>query len=508
MAARLEGIQQASVGADCTPQPMIDRASALPTVPRRAAWVGNYVVFLVVADGVACATGALIAQFLRFGTVDGGAAYRATEAVPLLAILVSLAVVWVLALALGGVYDPRRLGLGSDEYRRIFDSSVRLLACVAIGALILKIDLARGFVALALPLATVLSVVAHYTARQWLHMRRSAGACSQRVVVVGHEHQVAELIRHFDRAKYAGFNVVCTVIPGAQGDAFHVDGIPFPIVDGIERLLEVLESFRAETVAIADQDILRNGALRRLGWSLEGRGVDLLVVPSVTDVAGPRIAVRPVAGLPLLHVEEPELRGVSRVLKEGSERVAAGLLLAILAPLLALVAVLVKATSPGPALFRQVRIGRDGRPFTLCKFRTMRAAAEAERAHLSVQNELDGVLFKIREDPRRTGFGRVLRRWSLDELPQLWNVMRGQMSLVGPRPPLPGEVELYSDEVRRRLLVKPGLTGLWQVSGRADLPWQEAVRLDLYYVENWSLSLDLVILCKTITAVIRGRGAY
>ncbi|MGI8686592.1 MAG: exopolysaccharide biosynthesis polyprenyl glycosylphosphotransferase, partial [Acidimicrobiales bacterium] len=244
------------------------------------------------------------------------------------------------------------------------------------------------------------------------------------------------------------------------------------------------------------------------GWDLEGTGVDLLVVPSLVDVAGPRISVRPVAGLPLLHVEEPELGGGARLVKHLVERVAAAVLLVLLLPLLVAVGLAVRCTSRGPALFAQQRVGKHGRRFTLYKFRTMRRSAEAELVDLADANEHDGPLFKIRDDPRRTRLGRALRRVSIDEVPQLWNVVVGQMSIVGPRPPLPCEVEGYSDEARRRLLVKPGLTGLWQVSGRADLPWAEAVRLDLYYVENWSPALDLVILAKTLTAVVRGRGAY
>lgn len=212
--------------------------------------------------------------------------------------------------------------------------------------------------------------------------------------------------------------------------------------------------------------------------------------------------------MPLLHVEEPELSGAARLAKDCVERLLAGVLLLAMSPFLLLVGMAVRLTSSGPALFRQTRVSQGGRPFTIFKFRTMVAGAEAEQQSLDEHNEHDGLLFKMRNDPRRTPVGRLLRRFSLDELPQLWNVVRGDMSIVGPRPPLPCEVALYSDELHRRLLVKPGLTGLWQVSGRANLAWDEAVHLDLYYMENWSPALDLVILCKTVTAVVRGRGAY
>ena len=229
---------------------------------------------------------------------------------------------------------------------------------------------------------------------------------------------------------------------------------------------------------------------------------------TLIDVAGDRTTIRPVDGLPMLHVEHPHLRGGARVVKDLVDRAAAAMLLALLSPLLATIALWIWRDSPGPVLFRQVRVGRDGREFVMYKFRSMYLDAEARLAELRHLNEHDGVLFKIQNDPRVTPVGRWLRRFSMDELPQLFNVLRGHMSLVGPRPPLPQEVAAYPDDLRRRLAVKPGMTGLWQVSGRSDLPWEEAVRLDLRYVENWSLTLDLVILLRTMTAVLRSSGAY
>jgi len=275
-----------------------------------------------------------------------------------------------------------------------------------------------------------------------------------------------------------------------------------------DQVLDVVLTRSIEVVLIADDETIANGTLRRLAWRLEGMGVALMVTPEVTDVAGPRVSVRPVAGLPLVHVEEPELTGFRRLVKESFDRTLAGALLILLLPVLALMGIAVRLTSRGPALFKQVRVGLNGRHFTIWKLRTMSVGAEALRPGLLHLNEGSGVLFKIRDDPRVTPLGRWLRRWSLDELPQLWNVVRGDMSLVGPRPPLPCEVESYSDRIRRRLLVKPGLTGLWQVSGRSGLSWEEAVRLDLYYVENWSPSMDATILLRTVAAILRRRGAY
>jgi exopolysaccharide biosynthesis polyprenyl glycosylphosphotransferase len=249
-------------------------------------------------------------------------------------------------------------------------------------------------------------------------------------------------------------------------------------------------------------------ALRRLAWGIESRRADLFVAPALMDVAGPRVSVRPVAGMPLLHVEHPDINGVRQLVKSGFDKLVAAVALVVLAVPMLAISIVVRATSPGPALFRQTRIGRGGREFQVLKFRTMVADAERLKQVLLDNNESDGVLFKIRNDPRITRVGALLRRYSLDELPQLLNVLRGEMSLVGPRPPLPAEVEKYGADVRRRLVVKPGMTGLWQVSGRSDLSWEESVRLDLRYVENWSLMLDLQVLWKTWSAVTRGEGAY
>jgi exopolysaccharide biosynthesis polyprenyl glycosylphosphotransferase len=249
-------------------------------------------------------------------------------------------------------------------------------------------------------------------------------------------------------------------------------------------------------------------ALRRLGWELEDTQAELLLAPAVTEIVGPRVRIRPVSGLPLLHMERPELRGVRRLTKEAFDRISATVGILLLAPILVSIALAVKASSRGPMLFRQERVGRGGRTFTMLKFRSMVVEADSMVDRLAAHSDGNGVLFKKRTDPRVTRVGRVLRRYSLDELPQLFNVLRGDMSLVGPRPPLQREVEQYGRDMHRRFLVKPGLTGLWQVSGRSDLSWDDSVRVDVRYVENWSLTFDFMILWKTVGAVVRGSGAY
>jgi exopolysaccharide biosynthesis polyprenyl glycosylphosphotransferase len=270
----------------------------------------------------------------------------------------------------------------------------------------------------------------------------------------------------------------------------------------------VVERFNADTVAVLACPEMDGTRLRELAWDLEKTGTEMCVASALLDVAGPRTTIRPVAGLPLLHVDHAELTGAKQVVKGVFDRISAALALVVLAPLFTVIALAIKITDGGPVFFRQTRIGKDGEPFTLWKFRTMVVDAEARKADLQRVNDGHGVLFKMRRDPRITRAGGWLRRCSLDELPQLLNVLAGTMSLVGPRPALPAEVAEYGDHMRRRLVVKPGITGLWQVSGRSDLSWDEAERLDVRYVENWSLALDLQVLWKTLSAVTRGSGAY
>jgi exopolysaccharide biosynthesis polyprenyl glycosylphosphotransferase len=413
---------------------------------------------------------------------------------------------WIAVLALSRCYEARFVGNGSEEYKRIGNASVRVVAVVALVSYGFKLEVARGFLGITLPLGLLLLLLERYAARMLLYRARRAGRCSHRVLVVGATSHVEELVRQLRREPMAGLRVVGACLSGGRG-ALDV-GEPVPVVGTLSSVVQAMAAVQADTVAVAASPGINAEALRRLSYELEGTGVDLLVAPALTNVTGTRISIRPVAGLPLLHVDEPELAGGRRLLKGAFDIAIALVLLVLLTPLLLVLSLLIRATSRGPVLFRQTRVGRDGRPFSLWKFRSMYADAEARLAELTHLNESDGLLFKLRNDPRVTPVGRFLRKYSLDELPQLVNVVRGQMSLVGPRPPLPSEVEKYEGHTHRRLLVKPGITGLWQVSGRSNLSWEDTVRLDLHYVENWSLGLDLTVLAKTLVTVVRGSGAY
>ncbi len=432
--------------------------------------------------------------------VDNGAG-----AVPYPVLTVLLGVLWLLCLAVRGSYAPKRLGAGAAEFKAVASGSVTAAAAVAIASYLLRAEVSRAFFAVVFLVGPGLLLLGRYAARQALHERRRRGRASYRTLVVGGLAEVTELVAVLRRESWSGHEVVGVCLP-APYDETTVDGIP--VVGSPHGLRDAVLRQGADSVIVAAGAGTVGQDFRRLTWQLDGTGVDLAVAPSIHDVAGPRIHLRPIAGLPLLHLELPEFTGPQRTAKRLLDTVAAGVLLVVLAPVLAGIALLVRLGSPGPALFRQVRVGQDGAEFWCLKFRTMVVDAEERLDDLRPHDDGNGLLFKVRDDPRVTWVGRPLRRFSLDELPQLVNVLRGEMSLVGPRPPLPEEVASYSDDLRRRLRVRPGLTGLWQVSGRSDLSLEESTRLDLYYVDNWSLMHDVEIVWKTMRAVLEGRGAY
>nr|WP_306661477.1 sugar transferase [Mangrovihabitans endophyticus] len=464
---------------------------------RRQRWERRYVRNLLVADLTAGVAAGAATFAVRFGTQV--TAYN--RGYLLLSALLPL--VMLLALVGSRAYERRYLFVGTDEYERVIRGGIGLIAGAAVLSYALGLDLARSYVLAALPATVASALVLRFALRKRLHLSRARGECLRRVLVVGHEMSVVSITRQLRRERYHGLEVVGACLPE------HHDGaIDLPVYGTFDDVATAVDAADVDTVVVLGCPELDGEQLRRLAWRLERDEVDLVVASALVDVAGARTTIRPFDGLPMLHVEHPRLHGGARLVKDAVDRFGALLLVLLFGPVLLGVALCVRLTSRGPVLFRQVRVGRDGREFRIFKFRSMYVDAEARLAELKHLNEHDGVLFKMRDDPRVTTVGRWLRRFSLDELPQLLNVVAGQMSLVGPRPPLPSEVAAYAGDVGRRLAVKPGMTGLWQVSGRSDLPWEEAVRLDLRYVENWSLSLDLVILMRTMSAVVRSSGAY
>ena len=412
---------------------------------------------------------------------------------------------WLIAVRIVGGYEMRFLGTGSDEFRRVLNAGAALTSALILVSYSANTELSRGYLAISMPAVVTLDMLARFRLRKRLHNVRNNGRCMSTVVAVGHEPAVEQLIQEFRREPYHGLEVVAACLPG-KSTATEVAGVP--VVGDFSATADVVRNIGAATVAVLSCPEIDGIELRTLAWELEKTGTDLYVAPALLDVAGPRTTIRPTAGLTLLHVDHPQLSGPRQVVKDLFDRCAAAVALIMLSPLMLALALAIWLTDKGPAFFIQRRVGKDGQVFRIFKFRTMVVDAEKRLAELHASNDFDGVLFKMRRDPRVTPVGARLRKWSLDELPQLFNVLLGEMSLVGPRPPLPDEVALYADHVRRRLVVKPGLTGLWQVGGRSDLTWEESVRLDLRYVENWSLALDLQILWKTVFVLIRGRGAY
>lgn len=418
-----------------------------------------------------------------------------------------LLIPWLAYLAIRGAYSPRLFGVGPEEFQIVSMSSVLAAGTVGLTCYLTNDNLSREYLVLAYSLGWPLLLIERYAVRAHVHRLRQHGRFLHRVIAVGGPNAVRELVNILKRERYVGYEVVGACVPDHTPAA--VEEVPVPILGTARDSKTACDTVGADTVIVTDGSFSSSEDLRRVAWQLEGSPIDLIILPSLADVAGPRIRMRPVAGLPLMHVEAPQADAAGRWKKRLFDLVGAGLALLLLTPLMFAVACLIKLEDHGPILFRQPRVGRGGAVLFEClKFRSMCIDAESRLAEVKHLNESDGVLFKLRADPRCTQIGRILRRYSLDELPQLVNVMRGHMSLVGPRPPLPGEVEIYGDDVRRRLLVRPGLTGLWQVSGRSELSWRESVRLDLYYVDNWSMVGDLIILAKTWRAVLTSTGAY
>ncbi|BCW11834.1 polyprenyl glycosylphosphotransferase [Arthrobacter sp. NtRootA4] len=424
---------------------------------------------------------------------------------------IALAVAWWLMLGAWNSRQSRILGAGPDEYKRVAAASLWLFGLVAIFSYVLRIETARGYVGIALPVGLAGLLLARWLLRQHLNVARQKGKSMSRLLLLGGPSAISHLAASLHSAKHAGYLPVAAYTPGALDSPRVEPESGLPILGCAPDTISVLAAIDecgADAVAVSAGVQLHPQTIRHLGWELAARNVGLIMAPALTDIAGPRIHTQQVAGLPLIHVTTPTLEGGQRVAKRLFDIFVAALAILLAMPLMLALAILVKVDSKGPVLFKQDRVGMEGRPFQMLKFRSMVIDAEARLAELQDRNEGEGLLFKIKNDPRITRVGGVLRKFSLDELPQLFNILRGSMSLVGPRPPLPSEVEAYEHDVRRRLLVKPGLTGLWQVSGRSNLSWQDSVRLDLYYVENWSLAGDLVIILRTVRAVFRSTGAY
>ncbi len=484
--------------------------------PAGISWERRYGRRLAVTDVVVVVWAVIRAQLARFG-VDGTdvvvgrseAAHSIAASLSYTMLSLFLIVVWMLTLFLYGTRDPRTVGVGSTEYKRIFDATLRLFGVIAIIAFLFKLDVARSYVLLAFPIGTIVLIGSRWLWRQWLISKRTQRLYSSRVVLIGSLESVVVIARDLMRFPGAGYLVVAAISPG-DGRLERLPGTTIPLGNDLDGAISIMDAVAADTLVVTSSDQLPPSKIRELSWSLEPGRHHLVVAPSLTDVGGPRIHMRPVVGLPLMHVETPRYKGFKRFSKRAFDVVSSAIFIVLLSPLFAAVAMTIRLSSPGPVFFLQERVGYKGERFRMIKFRSMVIDAEEQLAALAVLRREEGnaVMFKMRDDPRVTPIGRFIRRYSIDELPQLFNVFAGSMSIVGPRPPLEREVAVYENHVHRRFLVKPGVTGLWQVSGRSNLSWEDSVRLDLYYVENWSITGDLMILWRTARAVLGRDGAY
>lgn len=484
---------------------------AAPTRPAPG-WEAVYARRLAVTDFLLISWAVIGSQIVWFGSFDSTlnvSKYRGGFALSYTFVSLVFIVVWAVVLALFATRDSRVVGTGSTEYRRVVDATFKLFGLVAILAFLFKLDLARGFIITALPIGLLALLASRWMWRQWLSMQRTNGRFVSRALLVGSHASVVAIARDLARQPLAGYLVVGACVPG-DTVAIFLPGGTIPVSSNLDNLQNAMRLTNADTVIVTSSDELPPDRIRELSWSLEPGHQHLVLAPSLTDIGGPRIHTRPVAGLPLIHVETPRYEGAKLFYKRAFDFFASGLLILVLSPLLVALAMTVRLSTPGPLLFRQERVGLNGNRFDMLKFRSMVVDAEDRLAALQNQHRDEGnaVMFKMRDDPRITPIGRILRRYSLDELPQLFNVFAGSMSLVGPRPPLDREVAIYENHVHRRFLVKPGITGLWQVSGRSSLSWEDTVRYDLYYVENWSITGDIVILWRTAKAVLARDGAF
>lgn len=467
---------------------------------------------LVVGDGlaavVAASTGVLL---LRAAAGDW------TVLSPLVVALLVVSVpLWSAMLVLARAYETRYLYAGSGEINRVGIAAAMTGLPVLLGSWLVLPPRYAWVVVVTGLLGLGLTLAGRWVARMRAQRQNRAGTVRVRAITVGQRPDVDRLAHRLAQNTYHGWAVVDEVLvdgrwAASQEEAQAEGRGAHAAADGrvdVAAIVAAARSNQADVVMLAPSGSHHLGSVTGLQRELQAEGIELALTPPMVEAVGPRVSVESLCGLPVVRVRSPELNGPRRWLKSLADRSAALLGLVVLAPLLLLVALVVRLTSRGPALFTQERVGRGGTRFRMVKFRSMYVDAEERLTELRAQNEGAGPLFKLSEDPRITRVGRWLRRSSMDELPQLLNVLVGQMSLVGPRPALVSEVMQYDPDTRRRLLVAPGITGLWQVHGRSDLPWEESKRLDLRYVENWSLGFDLSILVRTVDVVLRRKGAY
>ncbi len=460
-------------------------------------WRAKLHVFQLATDAIAISA-AVAVTFLALFRLDQTAG---DSGVLYLALAPVVAAAWVVALEWNDSRTHRVAGTGLEEYRRVIAASVGVFGLLAITSYVFQVSLSRALFVTTLPLGLLFLLGGRLIVRQFLNRLRAQGRAMTSTLVIGSAENVNPFLTDLRRRSEAGYLAtgVCQIghgrIEGTGLEPCYLDQVPALAESGAYGAVIIIDGLRREEI-------------RDLAWRLENSPVELLFQPRLVDVAGPRMSIHESQGLSLVHVDLPTFTGYKVLVKRIFDIIFATLALIGLSPILAVIALLIKLDDGGPVIFRQERVGRFGKPFTIHKFRTMVVDAESKIDALIAAQGGRALLFKMDDDPRITRVGRILRKYSLDELPQFWSVLRGGMSIVGPRPQVAREVAEYTDAHHRRLLIKPGITGLWQVSGRSDLSLDESIRLDLRYVENWSLAGDLTLIIKTVRVMLRPDGAY
>lgn len=480
--------------------------AARASARRRLSWYARYDLMLAASDAVMITLAVVAVSVWRFGENLWLPVAGSHLDYPLVSVVIAF--LWWVVLDARQTRDRGVLGHGLEEYRRVMNASLFAFGAIAITSYLFQLELSRAYFLVLLPVGTVLLLAGRWACRQVLHRRRAIGGAFTPTIVVGAASEVHSVVSDLSRNRNSGYKPVAVAVPTAEVNAAELNTPELAAVPtiAISRLKDHLGEHRAGAVVVVPG--LSRQKMRNLAWQLENSSVELMFLPSLVDMAGPRVTVSQMQDLSLLRVDLPRFTGWSYALKRAFDILFSSLALLALLPVFAVIAVLIKREDGGPILFRQARVGLGGEEFVIHKFRSMHLDAEARLAALRSQQADGGPLFKMEEDPRMTKVGRILRKYSLDELPQFWTVLKGHMSVVGPRPHLASELAEYPDEGLRRLLIKPGVTGLWQVSGRSDLSFEDAVRLDLRYVENWSLTGDVTIILRTIRTVLKHDGAY
>jgi exopolysaccharide biosynthesis polyprenyl glycosylphosphotransferase len=477
----------------------------------REKWQAEYLRNLRISDTVVVCGTLAIADWVRFSLLghERIMSWYAVPGVDYSVVDVVLAILWLALLALVDSRSRRILGHSAEEYRRIIEATLAYFGVIAFLSVVLELDLARGHLAITFPLGLFGLLVNRRIWRGVAVRKRAKGEYQTSLLVVGGSHAAADVAAKFVSERALGYYVVGLCTPGGPAaEPVRIASVDIPVVGIDTAVVDAVKRTRADTVALSPTDNLTPVAIRRLIWDLEALGVDLIVTAGLMDVAAERISSQPVAGMALLLVDKPQYDHANSWLKRTFDVCFASMALIAVAPLMLVAAIAVKAFSRGPVLYRAQRCGINGKSFDMLKFRTMVVGADAQLADLINTAGGDGMYFKLKNDPRVTPVGRLLRKFSIDELPQFINVLTGDMSVVGPRPQERHQIVAHDDLMRRRMLVRPGVTGLWQVSGRSDLTPEDATRLDLCYVENWSMAQDLVIIGRTVIVVVGGRGAY